>query len=123
MVPVAQCRVTYGQIGPKRSSGLRKLPNPLLKHCNYLEKPKPVDTCPHCQFLVREGSRCCEVCHKPLHEASGVPSFASGQRPGQEVMAARVGPQQAGFSNAIVWLFVVVLLLAAAVWATTTYWL
>ena len=81
-----------------------------------------METCPHCQFLVREGARTCDVCHKPLAESSGVPAFAAGQRGHEEMVTARVGPQETGFSNAVAWLFVVVLLLGVAVWATTTYW-
>lgn len=82
-----------------------------------------METCPHCQFLVRDGSRSCDVCHKTLVDSTGVPSFAAGQRHREELVTARVGPQEVGFSNAVVWLFVVVLLLGVAVWATTIYWI
>ena len=46
-----------------------------------------------------------------------------GPAQGQEIMAARVGPAEAGFPVSMVWLFVVVLLLAVAVWLTTKYWI
>ncbi|MGI9576793.1 MAG: hypothetical protein ACR2OH_01180 [Microthrixaceae bacterium] len=52
-----------------------------------------------------------------------MPSFAAGQHRREDIITARVGPQDVGFSNAVVWLFIVVLLLGLAVWATTTYWL
>ncbi len=82
-----------------------------------------MDTCPHCQFLVREGSRTCDVCHKPVYEASGVPSFVAGARSGREVVAARVGHADSGFPVTVVWLFVLGVLLAAAVVITSATWL
>jgi hypothetical protein len=72
--------------------------------------------------LVRDDMRTCEVCQKPLSQSRSVPAFAAGQRNGDEAMAARVGPQQAGFPAAALWLFVVGTLLSAAVVATTVYW-
>jgi hypothetical protein len=66
--------------------------------------------------------RTCEVCHKPLAQSRSVPAFAAGQRNGDEAMAARVGPTEAGFPAAVLWLFVVGTLLSAAVVATTMYW-
>lgn len=81
-----------------------------------------MNKCPHCQFLVREETRTCEVCHKPLQQSRSVPAFASGQRSGDEAMAARIGPVEAGFPAAALWLFVVGTLLAAAVVLSTLYW-
>lgn len=81
-----------------------------------------MNKCPHCQFLVRENMRTCEVCHKPLGDSRSVPAFAAGQRTGDEAMAARIGPQEAGFPAAALWLFVLGALLAAAVVFSTLYW-
>lgn len=79
--------------------------------------------CPHCQFLVREDTRTCGVCHKPLFQDVGVPAFAAGQRRGQETLAAHVGPAESGFPLSLVWLLVVGLLFAVAIWLTSAYWL
>lgn len=81
-----------------------------------------MEKCPHCQFLVREESHTCDVCHKPLREASGVPSFAGDARAGS-FAATHVGPSESGFPVSILFLFVVGLLFAAAVWLSTIYWL
>lgn len=81
-----------------------------------------MNKCPHCQFLVRDDMRTCEVCQKPLGQSRSVPAFAAGQRNGDDAMAARIGPQEAGFPAAALWLFVVGTMLAAAVVATTVYW-
>ncbi|MCB1270094.1 MAG: hypothetical protein M9942_04655 [Microthrixaceae bacterium] len=78
--------------------------------------------CPHCQFLVREDSSTCEVCSKPLGAPTSVPAFAAGQRSGEEVLAARVGPNEAAFPAAAVWLVVVGVLLAAAVVLSGIHW-
>lgn len=87
-------------------------------------QPQPESTlnkCPHCQFLVREDMRTCEVCHKPLEGPRSVPAFAAGQR-SDDALAARIGPTEAGFPAAVLWLFVVGTLLAAAVVITTLNW-
>ena len=82
-----------------------------------------METCPHCQFLVRDGARTCDVCKKALVDNAGIPSFAGGQRRHDDIVAARVGPSEVGSSNAVVWLFVVAVLMGAAVWASTNYWI
>lgn len=82
-----------------------------------------MNKCPHCQFLVREDMRTCEVCHKPLGQSRAVPAFAAGQHNGEEAVAARIGPHEAGFPSATLWLFVVGVLLAVAVVFSTVYWI
>ncbi len=79
-----------------------------------------MNKCPHCQFLVRDDLRTCEVCHKPLAAEATVPGFAAGQRSGDEVLAARVGPTEAGFPAAVLWMCVVGGLLAAALLFSST---
>lgn len=81
-----------------------------------------MEKCPHCQFLVSEGRTTCEVCSKPLESPSAVPAFAAGPRSGEDVMAARVGPNEAGFPVAAVWLLVVGILLASAVVLSSIHW-
>ena len=80
-----------------------------------------MNKCPHCQFLVRDDMRTCEVCQKPLGQSRSVPAFAAGQRKGEDAMAARIGPQEAGFPAVALWLFVVGTLMAAAVVASSMY--
>lgn len=81
-----------------------------------------METCPHCNFLVRDGARSCGVCHKPLWDESGVPAFISGDRRQSDAMAARIGPAEAGFPVSIVVLFVVGVMFAVAVVATSHFW-
>jgi len=81
-----------------------------------------VNKCPHCLFLVRDDMRTCEVCGKPIGQSRAVPAFAAGQRNGEEAMAARIGPTEAGFPTAAVWLFVLGVVLAAAVVLSPMYW-
>lgn len=81
-----------------------------------------MNKCPHCQFLVRDGMRTCEVCQKPVGQPRSVPAFAAGGRNGDEAMAARIGPQEAAFPTTALWLFVMGVLLSAAVVAGTVYW-
>lgn len=81
-----------------------------------------VKQCPHCQFLVRDDMRACEVCAKPLAAPIAVPAFAAGQRTGDDIIAGRVGTGEAGFPVAAVWLLVLGVLLAVAVVLSTVHW-
>ncbi len=81
-----------------------------------------MNKCPHCQFLVREDMRTCEVCSKPLAVSRAVPAFAADSHNGDEAMAAHIGPGEAGFPVATLWLFLLGLMLAAAVVLTTINW-
>ncbi|MCO5320400.1 MAG: hypothetical protein M9922_03260 [Microthrixaceae bacterium] len=81
-----------------------------------------MNKCPHCQFLVREDTRTCEVCHKPFAREAAVPGFAAGQGRGDDALAARVGPGEAGFPVSVIWLFIVGMLLAAAVAFSSSHW-
>ncbi|MEZ5239290.1 MAG: hypothetical protein R2716_10205 [Microthrixaceae bacterium] len=61
------------------------------------------------------------MCSKPLESPSAVPALRR-VRAAAGAMAARVGPNEAGFPVAAVWLLVVGVLLASAVVLSSIHW-
>lgn len=74
-----------------------------------------MESCPHCNFLVRDGARTCGVCHRPVAAEASPPDFAGPS-------GARVAPSTGGASVAVMALMALLILfgagagLAAATW-------
>lgn len=83
-----------------------------------------MEKCPHCQFLVRDGSRVCGVCHKPIVAGEGgMPSFLSGERSHGQTLAAHVGPGEAGVPLSLIVLFSMAIVLAVVLVVGSQIWL
>jgi len=81
-----------------------------------------VETCPHCNFLVREGAATCGVCHRPVHAESGAPAYLAGDRRASEVVSARIGPEETGPSIGLFLLFAILVLMAVAAVVVSRMW-
>lgn len=78
-----------------------------------------MESCPHCNFLIRDGARTCGVCHKPVMvaHAHGGASYA------QPIDSMRVGPGRShGTPVAVVVLLLLVLVFAAGAGLAATLW-
>jgi hypothetical protein len=79
-----------------------------------------VESCPHCNFLIRDGARTCGVCHKPVMVASAHGGAAYAAPP---VDSMRVGPGRShGTPVAVVVLLLLVLVFAAGAGLAATLW-
>ncbi len=80
-----------------------------------------MESCPHCNFLIRDGSRTCGVCHKPVVVASGQTTFQGFLA--SDLDAARIGPGRVnGTPFAVVVLLLLVLLFAAGAGVAAFAW-
>lgn len=78
-----------------------------------------MESCPHCNFLVREGSRTCGVCHRPLGVAT-----ADGAPPAfmADYSHAPAAPASTGASVAVVGLLLLLLVFGAGAGLAAYVW-